>query len=199
MPTNFPLNFSIRSLNLTAPSSSREIDAPCRINVIMNCDPAKQPWLNVSGLMSIHTFTNRNRNEGQCHSKLWSWLGLRYRFPCTDKFNAFNRNFFWRFCDMFIDSIHNANPWYCLVFKQGFNDDIHTVTSLMEVDLHIQDPADFHVSTNPSSCSGCFLISRKCVLSTWCLHIIRPFCFKCNEELSFPNIFQETRIRAWFG
>ena len=60
VPTNFTLNFSSKPSNLTAPSSSRGIDASCRSNVIMNFDTAKQPWLNGFGLMSIQKLFDRN-------------------------------------------------------------------------------------------------------------------------------------------
>ena len=69
----------------------------------------------------------------------------------------------------------------------------------MKVDLHIRDWADLRVSTNPPSSSGCFFISRQGVLSTWCIHIIRSFLIKCNEELSFLNILRKTRIGAELG
>ena len=53
VPTNFTLNLSIRSSNLTAPSFSRGIAASCRSDVIMAFDTVKQSWRNLSGLMSV--------------------------------------------------------------------------------------------------------------------------------------------------
>ena len=54
VPSNFTLIFSIRSSNLTAPSSSRGMVSSCRSNLIMNFDTSKQPRLHVAGLVSIH-------------------------------------------------------------------------------------------------------------------------------------------------
>ena len=48
---------------------------------------------------------------------------------------------------------------FCLE-KKGFDHDFDTVTFLMKADLHIQDRADFRVSQNPPSHSGCFFASR---------------------------------------
>ena len=111
--------------------------------------------------------------------------------------NVLNENFFWRFCDVFVDPIHNTNPWNCLVFKQGINHDINTMTFFVRIDFHIQDLVDFRIRTNPPSRSGCFEISRLCVFSTCCLHNLGSF-FICNEELSFLNCLSETSVGAEF-
>ena len=108
--------------------------------------------------------TNRKRNRRrQCYSKLWSWFSLRSRFPCTDMLDVVNWNFFWRFCHVCVDSIHDA--------KYRFDHNINTVTSFMTADLHIQDRADYRFSTDVSSlrdgvCSrrGVFVSSG---LSSW--------------------------------
>ena len=94
---------------------------------------------------------------------------------------AVNGNFLWRFCDVLIDSIHNANQWNCLVIKTGIRHDINTITSFVRIDFHIQDWADFLILTNPP-----LQISRLCVFSTCCLHNLRH-PFYCNEELSSPS------------
>ena len=69
--------------------------------------------------------------------------------------------------------------------RERFDQDFNTVTFLMKTYHHIQDRADFRVSENPPSRSGCFFASRYGTLSTWILHFIGSFFFKCDEELSF--------------
>ena len=61
VPSNFASNFSARSSNLTAPSSSRWTASSCRNNLIMNFDTSKQLWLNFPGSTSIH-FRSRKKN-----------------------------------------------------------------------------------------------------------------------------------------
>ena len=115
-----------RTINFTAPSS-RGIAKSCRSKLIMEFDTAKQPcWM----------VLNRNSNKRQCHSKLWSLLSLHCRFPCTDKFNAFNKNF-WRFCDVFVDTVHDTNPRAAnLTHHQSERGDFPTVTHRL---THVQN------------------------------------------------------------
>ena len=75
-PTNFTLNFSIRSSNLTAPSSSREIDSSCRSYLIMAFDTVQLSWRNLSGLMSLQFFSRTG-------IEMWSsvTVGIDLGFP----------------------------------------------------------------------------------------------------------------------
>ena len=183
----FPLIFSIKWSHLTAPSSSRGIDASCRSKLIMNFDTAKQTWLNGFGLMSI-----------QILSLIGTWLedkfttgfgrGLAFATgPCTyEQLNVLSGYFLSRFCDVFVDTIHNANPWNCSVFTQWFDHDINAITSFVRIEFHIQDWADLRIWTNPPTRSRCCEVSRLSVFWTCCLHNLRSF-FNCNEELSFHH------------
>ena len=56
------IDVSILSSNRTAPSSSRGIHGSCRSNLIMAFDTVKQPWRNLTGLISIQ-FLSRQRIE----------------------------------------------------------------------------------------------------------------------------------------
>ena len=161
VPSNFALNSSIISTNRSAPSSFWGTDWSCRSNRIMTFDNVKQSWRNLSGLMSI-PFLSRTRKEmgDSCHRRLWSWLFFRNRFPCNSVLNVLKRNGFWRFGYVFVNSVHDTNPWSCSVSKQRFDEHFSTVTFLMKADPHIQDRTDFRVSENPPSHSGYFFASK---------------------------------------
>ena len=114
VPTNFTLNSSIRSSNRAAPSSSRGMFFSCRSYLIMNFGTAKQHWLNFDGLMSIHFVDKFTTDFGR-------GLAFATSLPVLmNSLNVLNVNFFWRFCGVFIDPIHNTNQWNCVVFKLGF-------------------------------------------------------------------------------
>ena len=121
----------------------------------------KQHWLNVAGHFKITTiewlwfnvypfpFTKWNVIGRQILNRFRSWLSHCNRSPCAcEQLNVLNENFFWRSCDVFVDPIHNTNPWNCLVFIQGFTHDINTITSFARIDFHTQDWADFRIRTN---------------------------------------------------
>ena len=93
-------------------------------------------------------------------------MGASNKFPCNSVLNVFKGNGFRRFGYIFVSSVHNSNPRSCSVSKQRFDEDFNTATFLMKTDLHIQHRADFGVSENPPSHSGCFFTSRQCLLST---------------------------------
>ena len=63
------------------------------------------------------SFTMRNGLWRQHWIGLWSWCSLRDRFPCTSVINTCHRNFFWLFGQVFVDSVHDANPGNCFVTK----------------------------------------------------------------------------------
>ena len=130
----------------------------------------------------------------QIHNRLWSWLSLCYKCPCAcEQWNVLNGNFFWRLCDVFVDPIHNTNPWNCLVSKQWFDHDINTVTSFVRTDFGIQGWNDLRIWTYPPSRSGCCEVLRMSVFSTCYLHNLRSF-LNFDEELSFLNLLWETSI-----
>ena len=151
------------------------------------------PWI----LQSVRQVVLLHRLFEECSyhvAVLWSWtltlqnnddrivvdqcLSISFHEqepPCAYKqFNVLNGNFFWRVCDVFIDPIHNTNPWNCSVFKQWFDHDINATTSVVRIDFHFQHWVDYRIRTNPPSRSGCFEISRLCVFSK-------------REEVSIPN------------
>ena len=76
------------------------------------------------------SFTIRNRHKRHCFSRLWSWFCLRDKIPCTSVINTCNRNFFWRFCYVFLDSIHDTNARNSSVRSQRFDHDLHTTNVL---------------------------------------------------------------------
>ena len=77
VPSNFTFNFSARSSNFTAPSSSRWTVSSCRNNLIMNFDTSKQPWLNFPGSTSIH-FRSRKRIHTGDNVKVGFGRGLDF-------------------------------------------------------------------------------------------------------------------------
>ena len=150
-------------------------------------------WFNVYPLSFANSHVDR-----RIHNLFRSWFSFCHTFPCTDgQFNFLSGYFFWRFCDVFDDVIHNANPWNCSVLKQWFDHDINAITSFVRIEFHIQDWTDLRIWTNPPSQSWCFEVSRLNVFSTCCLHNLRSF-LNCDEELSIPNLLQETSIFAKF-
>ena len=143
------------------------------------------------------SFTKRHIDR-RIHNIFRFWFSLCHKFPCADEqFNVLSGCFFCRFCDVFVDTIHNANPWNCSVFQQWFDHDINATTPFVRIEFHIQDWADLRIWTNPPSRSGCFEILRLCVFSTRCLHNHRSF-LNCDEELSFLNLLKERSIFAKF-
>ena len=143
--------------------------------------------------------TKRNCNKRQCHSNLW-WLSQRNGFPCTVKFNTFNKHFFSRFCDVFVDTVHDTNPrtkkQLCFETK---------IQSRYQCNNVIYDGGPSHPRLGRCSCFHEFTVSPGMssslggVCSRQCLHIIKWFFFKCNAELSVPNSLHETSVRALFG
>ena len=195
VPTNITLNSSIKSSNRTAPSSSRGIDGSCRSNLIIAFDKAKQFGRKLRIDVCRNSFTNRNAVGRQIHNKFRSCLSFCNKSPCAyEQLNVLNGNFFWRFCDVFFDPIHSANPWNCLVL-QWFDNDSNTTTTFVKMEFHIQDWADLRIWTNPPFRSGCCDVSRMSVFSTCCLHILRSF-LNCDGELSFPNFLRRNQRRC---
>ena len=101
------------------------------------------------------SFTNRHTDR-RIHNRIRFWYSFCHKFPCADEqLNVLNGCFFWRFCDVFVDTFHNAKPLNCSVFYQWFDHDINAITSFVRIEFHIQDCADLHIWTNPLSRSGC--------------------------------------------
>ena len=118
IPSNFALNFSAKSSNLTAPTNSRWTVSTWRNSLILIFATSKTTltefsWFNVYPF----SFTMRNRHKRQRESKLWSWSTLRDKFPCTSVLKVCNKNFLWRFSYVFVDFVHDANPRNCSVSK----------------------------------------------------------------------------------
>ena len=113
------------------------------------------------------SFTKRHIDR-RIHNRFRFLFRICHRFLCADEqFNVLCRYFFWRFCDVFVDTIHNANPWNCSVFKRGFNHGINAITSFVKIEFHIQDWADFRIRTNESTLSVglCSSLEVVCVLN----------------------------------
>ena len=159
-----------------------------------HCKTTVIEWLCIS--VYPYPFMDRYIIGRQIHNQFRSWLSLCHTSSCVyEQLNVCNRNFFWRFCDVFVDTINNTNPWNCLVFKQGFDHDTNTITSFVRIEFYIQSWADIRIRTNAPSLSECFQVSKLCVFSTCCLLNLRSF-FNCNEELSFPIFLKETSVGA---
>ena len=119
-------------------------------------------WINVYP----SSFFNKNTIGRQIHNGLWSWLSLCNQSPFAyEQLNVLNGNFFWRFCDVFVETMPKANPWNCLVFRQWFDHEVNAITSFVRIEFRIQDWADLRIWTNPFSRSGCCEVSR---LSVFC-------------------------------
>ena len=103
--------------------------------------------------MSINFLSRKKHIDRRIHNIFRSWLGLCHRFSCADEqFNVLSGNFF---CDVSVDTIQNANPRNCSVFKQWFDHDINAITSFVVIEFHIQDWVDLRIWTNPPTRSGC--------------------------------------------
>ena len=139
----------------------------------------KYSWFEIYPLSLIKRKRHRRQRQSRCRS--WSSLS--------------NKNLFWRFGYVFVDHIHDTNPRTNSVTKERFDQDLHTVTSLMIADLHIQNWTDLRVSTDPPSHVGWFLTSRQKILSTWSQQFIKCIIIKCNEELCILK--NSSRNQQW--
>ena len=137
-------------------------------------------WVNVYPF----SFTKRHIDR-RIHNRSWLWLTLTHKFPCADEqFNVLSGCFFWLFCDVFVDTIHNANPWNCSVLKQMIRS-WYQCNNVLREDKVAHPRLDRSSYLNEShSRSGCC----ECVFSTCCLHNLRSF-LNCDEKLSFLNLF----------
>ena len=96
----FSFNFSIKSSNLTAPSSFWGIEESCRSVLVMNFDTSKQLWSTCCGSMSIHFLTRIGTlMHDYLHSRFRLRFSLCHKFPwANEQFNVLSGYFFWRFC-----------------------------------------------------------------------------------------------------
>ena len=109
-PSNFFVNSSMISWNRSAPSASR---GTCRSNRIMAFDTTKQSWRNLSGLMSIH-FHSRSGIDMETMSRQASVVCssiLRILKGMISDVSGY----------IFVDSVHDSNPWSCSVSQQRFD------------------------------------------------------------------------------
>ena len=196
---NLDLNKSVRSSNLTAPSSSRWTESSCRSYLIMNCDTSKQPWLNFLCSISIHFRSLYGIDTGD-NVKVGVGRGLAFAtsFPVllsptlsTGISSDVSVTY------LLIPFTTRTQKQFC--HERRIRSWLHTVTSLLITDLHIQDWTDLRFSTDPPSHVGWFLTSRWTIHSTWSFQIIKCIIIECGEELSFLNILRETSIGAEFG
>ena len=139
-------------------------------------------WFGIN--VYTYSFIDRNIIGRQMHDKFWSCLSLCNKSPCAYvHVNAFKGHFLWRFCDVFTDSIHNTNPWNCLVLKKGFKHDINTTTSFVRIDFRIQDWANFRILTNPRF-RGCVYSRHAVCISSDPSSIVMK---KCPFQISFEK------------
>ena len=90
-------------------------------------------WINVYEL----SFRNGNIDIW-IHSRSWLWFSLCHKFPCDDgRVNILTWYFLWRFCDVLVDTIHNANPRNRLLSKQWFDHDSNAITLFVTKEIRI--------------------------------------------------------------
>ena len=162
-PSNSDLNIDATSSNLTAPSSSWWTDSSCCSNLIINFDTPKQPWLNIPGPMSIH-FRSIYGIDTEDNVKVSVGRGLAFAKGCPVLLSP---RLATGISSNVSVTIHDTNPRTSSVTKYGYDLDLHTVTSLMVTDRHLQDWTGLRVSTDPPFHLGWLITSRQSILSTW--------------------------------
>ena len=144
--TNSSFNFSIKSSNLTAPSSSRQIDDSCRSVLVMNFDTSEQLRSNGCGSVSIHFLSRIGTLIDAFTTDFGFGLAFATSFPVLMNSSTFSVGIS---CD---DSVT-----YLLIpftmrthetvrsLNNDFDHDINAITSFVRTGFHIQDWADLRV------------------------------------------------------
>ena len=84
----------------------------CRSNLIMASDRIKQSLRNLSVLTSIHFLID------SVTASFSRGLAFETSLPVA-LCSAFSKEMvFWRFCYIFVDSVHDSNPWSCSRFEK---------------------------------------------------------------------------------
>ena len=121
-----PSNFYLELFNQVVKSDCSIIFS--RNGSIMSQESDHEFWYSKTTLTACcwidvypNSFVDRNIIGRQIHNRFWSWPSFCSRSPrAYVQLNAFNGHFFWRFCHVFVDSIHDANPTNCSVSKWRF-------------------------------------------------------------------------------
>ena len=86
---------------------------------------------------------------------------------------------------------HNANPWNCSAFKQGFDHDIFTITSIVRIDFHIQGLGRFSFLNESALSVGMFSSLEVVCISRHAIWINLRSFFNRYEEWSFLISFKK--------